>query len=101
MAPHEMPISWAINVTELLYCISAIVALMAINTTINTLMQRTCFFSLMFFIKLSLRKSMVSVDDDVITSDDRVLILAESTSITTRPIIIGERVESISGIMAS
>ena len=101
MAPQDTPISCAMNVTELLYCIRAITALMAMNTTINTRMQRTCFFSLIFLMKLSFKKSMVSVEADVITSDDRVLILAESTKITTRPIRTGERVESISGTMAS
>ena len=44
---------------------------------------------------------MVSVDDDVRTSDERVDMEAESTSTTTRPMSRSGRVESIEGTTES
>ena len=51
--------------------------------------------------KLSFRKSIVSVELDAITSDERVDMDADSTSSTTRPIRASGRYDIIVGIMAS
>ena len=100
-APHDIPISCAINVTELLYWISASIADIAINTTTRILMYNTCFFSLMFLIKLSFKKSIVSVELEAITSDESVDIEADNTRITTNAISAGLKLESIVGIIES
>ena len=55
----------------------------------------------MFFMKLSFRKSSVSVELEAMTSEDNVDIEADSTRSTTRPIRISGRVESIVGIIES
>ena len=59
-APQLIPISCAINVIELLYCISARIDEIAINTTTRILIDKTCFLSLISLIKLSFKKSIVS-----------------------------------------
>ena len=100
-APQEIPISCAINVTELLYWINAIMAEMAMNTTTKTRIKSTCFFSLMSLIKLSFKKSMVKVELEAITKEERVDMEAERTNMTTRAINIGLNPESIVGIMES
>lgn len=100
-APHETPMSCAINVIELLYCIRARIDDMAINTTTRILMYNTCFLSLIFFIKLSFKKSIVSVELEAITRDDSVDIDADSTRITTSAISSGLKPESIVGIIES
>ena len=46
-------------------------------------------------------KSSVNVEDEVMTSEESVLIEADSTSTTTSAISIGERPSSILGMMAS
>ena len=85
----------------LLYCTSARMAEMAMNTTMRTRMQSTWLLSLIFFTTVPRMKSIVSVEDDVITSDERVLIEADSTSTTTRAMSMGESPSSIFGIIAS
>ena len=100
-APHETPISCAINVIELLYCISARIDEIAINTTTRILIDKTCFLSLISLIKLSFKKSIVSVELDAITSDESVDIDADKTRITTSAISIGLNPESIVGIIES
>ena len=85
----------------LLYCTSARMAEMAMNTTISARMQSTCFLSLIFFTTVPLMKSMVKVEDEVMTSEESVLIEAERTSTTTRAMSMGESPSSILGMMAS
>ena len=50
------------------------------NTTTSTRIISNCFFSLIFFRKLSFRKSIVSVELDAITSEERVDIEAKKTT---------------------
>ena len=66
------------------------------KTAISTRMISISFLSEHFF-RLGLMRSIVSVELEVSTSEDRVDIDAESTSTTTRPI----RMSSRDGIMAS
>ena len=63
----------------------------AMNTTTSILIDKSCCLSSIFFMNLPLRKSIVSVEDDAITSDDNVDIDADNTSITTSAISPGER----------
>ena len=74
---------------------------MAMNTTIKMRMHRTWRFSSIFLTTVPLRKSIVKVEDDVMTSDESVLIEAESTSTTTSAMSIGESPSSILGMIAS
>lgn len=55
----------------------------------------------MFLIKLSFRKSIVSVELEAITRDESVDIEAERTRSTTSPIRTSGRYEIIVGIIAS
>ena len=71
------------------------------NTTSSTRMYDSCFFSLMFFTRLSLIRSSVSVDDDVSTSDDSVDMDALSTSTITMPMSRSGSVDSMVGMMES
>ena len=64
--------SCAMNTMEEWYCTSAITADTMMNSTSNTRMQESCFFSDMSLTMLPLITSIVSVDDDVSTSDERV-----------------------------
>ena len=73
----------------------------AINTTTSKRIQNTCFLSLIFFANNSLIKSMVSVELDAITKEDKVDMEADNTSITTSAISIGDNPESIVGITES
>ena len=84
-----------------MYWISASIADIAMNTTTRILMYNTCFFSLMFLIKLSFKKSIVSVELEAITSDESVDIEADNTRITTNAISAGLKLESIVGIIES
>ena len=84
-----------------LYWNSAITAEITMKKTTSILIERTCFFSLIFLIILSLIRSSVRVDDEARTSEESVLIEAERTSITTSPISMGDRLESIVGIIES
>ncbi len=101
IAPQEIPINCAIKLTELVYCTSASTAEIAMNTTIKILMTKTCFASLIFFMKLSFNKSIVSVELDAITSDESVDIDADKTKITTNAIMPSVKPESIVGIIES
>ena len=56
------------------------------NTTMKMRITSTCFLSSIFLITLSLSRSIVSVEDEAMTSEDRVDIEAESTRITTMAI---------------
>ena len=96
-APHEMPISCAIKVGGS----SAITTETTIKNTIKTCIVTICFFSLIFFIILSFKRSSVSVELDVSTREERVDIDAESTSTTTTPISRSGSMESICGIILS
>ena len=100
-APQEIPMSWAIKVILLVYWISAITAEIAIKTTISRRMQKSCFFSFMFFATVSFRKSIVRVELEAITSEDRVDMDADNTKITTRAMSSGERFDNMVGMMAS
>ena len=102
IAPHDTPIIWAMNAIglELLYCTSASVAEIAMNTTISARMQSTWLLSLIFLTTVPLMKSIVKVDEDVMTSEESVLIEAESTSTTTSAMSIGESPSSIFGMIA-
>ena len=71
------------------------------NTTINILIIKTCFFSLIFLTTLSLIKSSVKVELEAITSDESVDIEAESTNMITIAISISGKFSSIAGIIAS
>ena len=93
--------SCAMKLTELLYCTMASIAEIAMNTTISRRMKRTCFDSLMFLIKLSFIRSIVIVELETMTRDERVDMDAESTRMTIRAIIPSERPESIVGMMES
>jgi len=83
------------------YCTSAITADTMMNSTSNTRMQESCFFSDMSLTMLPLITSIVSVDDDVSTSDERVDIDADSTSTMTMPMRMSGSDESIVGMMES
>ena len=100
-APQDTPINCAMNVTELLYWIKAKTEDIAINTTIKTRISNTCFFSLMFFTKLSLIKSIVNVELDAITSEDNVDIEADNTKITTKAISTDGSPDNMVGIIES
>jgi len=89
------------NVTELLYWIKAKTEDIAINTTIKMRISNTCFFSLMFFTKLSLIKSIVNVELDAITSEDNVDIEADNTKITTKAISTDGSPDNMVGIIES
>ena len=101
MAPHEMPIIWAMKVTPPLYWMMAITTLIAMNTTIRTRMIESCFFSFMSFTKMPLMKSSVRVELEVRTSEDNVDIDADSTSTITIAIRMFGSVDSRFGMMKS
>ena len=84
-----------------MYCTSASMAEMAMNTTMRMRMQSTWLLSLIFLTTVPRMKSMVRVEDEVITSDESVLIEADKTSTTTRAMSMGDRPSSIFGMMAS
>ena len=69
--------------------------------TINTRIMKSCFFSSISFITWPLSKSRVKVELDARTSDERVDIEADNTRMTTTPINMSGRFESITGITAS
>ena len=71
------------------------------NTTIKIRIYKTCSFSLMFLIKVSFKKSMVNVELDAMTKDDKVDIEAERTRMTTRAINAGLNSDNIVGMMES
>ena len=73
----------------------------AINMTINMRMERSCFFSSIFFMIWPFKKSIVNVELEAITNEDNVDMEADSTKMTTSPIRAGERLETIAGIIAS
>ena len=93
--------SWAIKVTELLYCTMAIITEIKIKTTIRHRIVKTCFFSSMFLIRLSLIRSRARVELDAMTSEDSVDMDADRTRITTIPMSRDGRSSSMVGIMAS
>ena len=74
---------------------------MAMNSIINARIMKTWVFSVMFLMKLSLRKSKVSVELEAMTRDDSVDMDADSTSNTTRPIRTSGRPDNMAGMMAS
>ena len=71
------------------------------NTTMRALIQRTCFLSFISLTMVPLMKSMVRVELDVITREERVDMEAERTRMTTSPMSMGLKLESIAGMMAS
>ena len=89
------------NVMEELYCTNASAADTMMNTTMRTRIQPSLLCSLIFFTTLPCRRSSVSVEDEVRTSEDSVDMLADSTSTITMPIRISGKVDSIVGMMES
>ena len=71
------------------------------NTTINTRIKKTCRASLISLKKAPLIKSIVNVELDAITSDDKVDIDADKTKITTKAIIPSESPDNIVGTIES
>ncbi len=71
------------------------------NTTMKARIHTTWRFSSMPFTTLSLSRSSVRVEDELITRPARVDIDAESTSTITTPMSTSGRVESIEGMMES
>ena len=61
----------------------------------------TCFFSSIFLMMLPLSRSMVRVEEEAITSEDRVDMDADSTRMTTTAIRRGGSPDSICGMIAS
>ena len=100
-APQEIPISCAINCAMDFGGNNASTTEQTIKNTSNIRIQRSCFLSLIFLIKLSFKKSSVNVELEVSTREDKVDIEADNTSTITTPTKISGRVESISGIIAS
>ena len=100
-APQEMPMSCAMNVMEELYCTNASAADTMMNTTMRTRIQPSLLCSLIFFTTLPCRRSSVSVEDEVSTSEDSVDMLADSTSTITMPMRISGKVDSMVGMMES
>ncbi len=89
------------NITELLYCCIAITEEMIINTTTSERIVRSWPFSLNFFIIFPLKKSSVSVDDEARTNAESVDIEADRTRMTVMPISMGDRFDSMLGIIES
>ena len=100
-APQEMPISWAMKLTVVLYWMMAMTTEIRMNTTISSRMISTCFFSSMSLMMLPLRKSSVSVELEASTREDSVDMEAESTRITITPSSSGDRPSSIVGTTES
>ena len=73
----------------------------AINTTSMIRIVRTCFFSDIFGAIDALIKSIVSVELEVRTNEDKVDIEADNTRITTNPINTSGRFSSRCGMIAS
>ena len=96
-APHEIPISWAIKVGGL----RAMTTERMMKKATRTRMTTSWVFSDISLTKVSFRKSNVSVELEVRTSEDRVDMEAESTRTMTMPIRKSGRVESIWGTMES
>ena len=69
--------------------------------TTKILIDKSCFFSSIFLTILSFKKSIVSVDDEAITSEESVDIDAERTRITTSAISGAESSLSIVGMIES
>ena len=101
IAPHETPMSCAMNVIRLEYCTMAMTADTATNMTSMILMISICFFSSILGAMTGFIKSIVSVELDVRTRDESVDIDAESTSMTTRPIRAAGSFSSRCGMIAS
>ena len=96
-APHEMPISCAINVGGF----NAITTEIIIKNKTRIRIVSRVFLSSIFLKTDSFRTSSVSVELEVNTSEDNVDMEAESTSTTTIPIRISGNVESICGTILS
>ena len=74
---------------------------MATKTTSSARIQTICFFSFISLTMLPLIKSSVSTELEVSTSEDSVLIEADSTSTMTRPMRTSGRFESMVGMIES
>lgn len=79
----------------------AIITEMAMKITISIRMQISCCFSFMSFTMLSLITSMVRVELEAMTREDKVDMEADSTKITTSPIKRGDKFSSMAGITES
>ena len=80
---------------------TAITAETRIKNTMNSLMMKTCFFSVMSFFIEGLITSSVKVELEVSTSDESVDIEAASTSTITTAMMTEGSVESIVGTIVS
>ena len=96
--------SWAMNRTALpwaLYWTTAMIMDNRTKTTIQQRMRKTVFRSLISLTRLSLSRSMVRVEEEAMTREDRVDMEAERTSTTVRAMRISGRLESMEGITES
>ena len=100
-APQEMPISCAINCAIDFGGNKASTTEQIIKKIKRIRIHKSCFLSLIFLMILSFKKSSVSVELDVNTSEDNVDIEAESTSTITMPTSKSGKVDSMAGIIAS
>ena len=101
IAPQEIPISCAMKVTLDLYWIRAMITEIRMKSTISQRMIRSCFFSSSFLKTCPRIRSSVIVELEVRTSEDRVDMEAESTRMTTTPIRMSGRPESMVGTTES
>ena len=84
--------SWAMNVTFILYWMMAITAEIRMKTAMNILMIGRVFFSSFLLpMKTGSMKSSVSVELEARTREESVDMDAESTSTSATPKIAGER----------
>ena len=105
-APHEIPMSWAMKVTELLAWMMASTEEMMMKKSTSRRMQSSCLrssrcLSLRALANAGSMISSVKVDPEVSTSEDRVDMEAESTRMMTTPIIRSGREASMEGTMLS
>lgn len=83
------------------YCTNAIAAEITTNTTIRPRIHAIWLFSGMLFMTLPLRRSRVSVEEEVSTNEESVDMEADKTSTTTMPSRISGSPESMVGMMES
>ena len=83
------------------YCTSAIAAEITTNTTIRPRIHVIWLLSGMLLMTLPFRRSRVSVEEEVSTSEESVDIEADRTSTTTMPSKISGNPESMVGMMES
>ena len=100
-APQDTPMSWAMKLMECLYWTMAMIMEITTKTTMKQRMMNTASLSSIFLMMLPRSRSMVRVEEDAMTREDRVDMEADRTRTTTTAMRISGRPESMVGMIES